>query len=72
MIVLILRSNSNRSHKKRKDSLETRAVLIKISMLSWNLYLAEGNQVFAGDFHAVLKKTNTIYKEMELEMVYRT
>ena len=25
------------SHKKRKDSLETRAVLIKISMICWNL-----------------------------------
>ena len=27
----------NHSHKKRKDSLETRAVLVEISMLSWTL-----------------------------------
>ena len=28
---------SNHSHKKQKDSLETRAVLIEIFMLCWNL-----------------------------------
>ena len=29
--------NLDHSHKKRKDSLETRTVLIEISMLYWNL-----------------------------------
>ena len=35
--IVILRFSSNRSLKKRKDILETRAVLMEISMLSWNL-----------------------------------
>ena len=54
----------NHSHKKQKDSLETRAVLIEISMLCRkfpsvpkkqgsllkNMVFSEGNQLFIGDF----------------------
>ena len=58
--------------QKRKDSLETRAVLKEMSMLSCNLTsgpkhrgsllknmaLSEGNRLFAGDFHAFLDEIN--------------
>ena len=62
------------SHKKRKDNLEPRAVLIKISMLCWNLpsgpkhreslskksmAFSEGKKLFLGDFRANLGEINT-------------
>ena len=53
------------SHKKQKDSLETRVVLIEISVMSKftecpkklgsllkNMTFSEGNQLFTGDFRA--------------------
>ena len=60
------------SHKKRKDSLEARAVLIEISVLCWNLpsgpkhwgsvrkniVFPKGNKLFAGDLRANLDETN--------------
>ena len=57
------------SHKKRKDSLETQAVLIEISVLFIerpktpgitlkNVVFSVGNQLFAGDFHAVPDEIN--------------
>ena len=61
------------SHKKRKDSLETRAVLIEVFMACWNfssrpkhrgslqkknIALTEGNKLFAGDFRVNLDETN--------------
>ena len=62
----------NHSHKKRKDSLETRVVLIEISMLCWhlpsgpkhwgslqkNMTFPEGNKLFASNFRANLDETN--------------
>ena len=64
---------SNHSNKKQKDSLETLAVLIEISMLCWNLpsspkhrgslqnniAFPEGDNLFLGDFRANLDETNT-------------
>ena len=58
------------SHKKQKDSLETRAVYIETSLVSWNLLngqkhwgsvlrnmaSSEGDQLLAGAFHAILDK----------------
>ena len=58
------------SHKKRKDSLEVRAVYIEIPWVSGNLPNApkhrgsilkniassEGNQLLAGAFHAIMGK----------------
>ena len=59
----------NHSHKKRKDSLETRAVHIEICMLCWNLInlgsvldnmaCTNGNQLLEGDLHAILNKIET-------------
>ena len=60
----------NHSHKKRKDSLETRAVYTEISVVSWNLpnilkYRGsilrnmasfEIDQVLAGAFHVIMDK----------------
>ena len=60
------------SHKKWKDSLETRAILIEISMLHWNLpsspthqgslqknmAFPEGNKLFPGDLCANLDEKN--------------
>ena len=60
------------SHKKRKDSLETWAVLTEISILCWNLpsgpkhrgslpknmAFPEGNKLFVGDLRANLDETN--------------
>ena len=60
------------SHKKRRDNLERRVVLIEISVLSWNLRTAQniedhfekiwlslkGSQLFAGDFDAGLDGIN--------------
>ena len=62
--------HSNHSHKKRKDSLETRAVYIQISLVSWNLpngpkqqgsilrnmSSSEADQLLAGAFHAIMNK----------------
>ena len=62
----------NHSHKKRKDSLETRAVLKEIFMLCWNLEngpkhrgwlqkniaFPEVNKLFTSDFRANLNETN--------------
>ena len=59
-------------HKKGKDSLETGAVLIEISILCWylpsdskhrgsllkNITFSEEKQLFAGDFHANLDETS--------------
>ena len=59
------------SYKKREDSLETKAVLIEIFMLYWNLPsgpknrghfkenlpFPEENKLFAGDFCANLDET---------------
>ena len=61
---------ANHSHKKRKDSLETRAVYIEISLVSWNspndpkhwgsilknMASSEGDQLLAGAFHAIMGK----------------
>ena len=58
------------SLKKRRDSLETRAVYIEISLVSWNLpngpkhrgsilknmASSEGDQLLAGAFHAIMGK----------------
>ena len=58
------------SHKKRKDSLETRAVYIEIILVSWNLpngskhqgwilrnmAISEGDKLLAGAFHVVTDK----------------
>ena len=61
------------SHKKQEDSLETRAALIEVFILCWNLpsspkhrgwlqkkniAFPEGNKLFAGTFPANLDKTN--------------
>ena len=61
------------SHKKRRDSLETRAILTEIFMLCWNLPsgskhrrllqkknidFPEGNKLLAGDFRANMNETN--------------
>ena len=61
----------NHSHKKWKDSLITRIILIEISIIlkftkqpkiSGSLYknmaFSEENQLLAGDFHAVRDKIN--------------
>ena len=62
----------NHSHKKRKDSLETRVVLTEIFMLCWNLpsgprhrgslqkniAFPEESKLSAGDFRANLDETN--------------
>ena len=70
------------SHKKRNNNLETRAFLIEISMLCWNLpsgpkhwgsrqrnmAFPEGKKHFVGEFCANLDETNAFYKELELEM----
>ena len=62
-----------RNGKKRKNSLETRAIYIEISMVSWNLpngpkhrgsifrnmASSEGNQQLAKAFHAIMDKTET-------------
>ena len=59
------------SHKKQKDSLETRAAYIEISLVSWNLLndpkhqgsilknmaSLEGDQLLAGAIHATMDKT---------------
>ena len=66
-------SCSYHSRKKRKNSLETRAIYIEISMVSWNLpngpkhrgsifrnmASSEGNQQHAKAFHATMDKTVT-------------
>ena len=63
--------NIYHSHKKRKDSLETRAVHTEICMLCWNLVsgpkhrgsfldnmaCSKGNQLLESDMHAILDKT---------------
>ena len=60
----------NHIHKKRKDSLETRAVYIEIAWVSWNLpngpkhrgsilknmASSEGDQLLAGACHAIMGK----------------
>ena len=62
------KSECNHSHKKRKDSLETRAVFSCISVLTWNfvggpsdsastffkMASAYGNFPYDNDFHAVI------------------
>ena len=71
--ITTLINKSNHSHKKQKDSLETRALQIEIFMLCWtlpsgpkhqgsllkNMAFSEGNQLFAGDFHTLLDEINT-------------
>ena len=37
-----------------------------------NIAFSDGNRLFAGDFCANLDETNSIYKEMELEMDFLT
>ena len=68
IFVSLSNNKSNHNHKKRKDSLETRAVFSWFSMLTWNLgggpsdfastffkmANAYGNFLYDNDFHAVI------------------
>ena len=70
LLCVKLLNQLNHSHKKRKDSLETRAVYTEISVVSWNLpnilkYRGsilrnmasfEIDQVLAGAFHVIMDK----------------
>ena len=77
--ILTLSVTLKHNHKKWKDNLKTRVVLIEISILCRNLpdglkhrgsrkrniNLSAENQIFSGDFRANLEETNTEKKEMD-------